>query len=69
MTGPTRNELEQQLDTLVEDSQTSELEVSIVNELVIERERAEREGREILGDANVPADEEYVRVPMERGRS
>ena len=69
MTGPSKRDLTRRVEALAEDHQTTELEVRIVDELVIERERAEREGREILGPANVPADGDYVRVPMERNAS
>lgn len=62
---PTLRELKRDVEQLGEDDPTADLEVTITRELVIERERADREGRDILGEADVPADGEYVRVAIE----
>ena len=59
---PTLRELKRDVEQLGEDDPTADLEVTITRKLVIERERAEREGRTILGVADTPGDVEHVRV-------
>ena len=59
---PTLRELERDVEQLAEDDRTPTRETSITRELVMSRERAEREGREILGPADVAADGDFVRV-------
>lgn len=49
------------LEADVDDPDDS-LDVVINRYLVISRERAEREGREILGEVDTPGDTEHVRV-------
>lgn len=45
------------------------LDIEINRYLVISRERAEREGREILGEADTPGEREHVRVVPSRSLS
>lgn len=71
---PTRREIEMAIETLTRDrgGEDDELTVVITDSLVIPRSQAEDEEREILGPAETPTDEEYVRVQVptrDRGRT
>ena len=62
-------DIEKALSALEEDVDTApELEVVIRDSLVMSRERAEREGREILGPSEEAAREGFVKVPVETKR-
>lgn len=54
--------LERRIESLEDDRPEKSLTVKINRELVVTRERAEREGRTILGEADTPGDTEHVRV-------
>ena len=59
-----KRELERRVDGL-EGMPEGTIAVTINRERILSRERAEREGFEILGPADTPGDEEDVRVPYE----
>lgn len=58
----TRRALRRRLEKLEESGGTVDVETSITRALIMTRERAEREGREILGPADVATDSDLVRV-------
>lgn len=62
MTWKSKRELERDVEQLAEDDRTPTREMSITRALVLKRSRAEREGREILGPADVPTAGDFVRV-------
>ena len=62
MTRKSKRELERDVEQLAEDGRTPTREMSITRELVMSRERAECEGREILGSEDVAVDGDFVRV-------
>ena len=65
MTRRSKRELERDVEQLAEDDRTPTRETSITRELVLSHKRAEREGREILGPADVAAAGDFVRVNPE----
>lgn len=61
-------DIERRLEQLEDDSDPDpalDRETSITRALVVRRERAERESREILGPADVTADGDFVKVNPE----
>ncbi|ADJ16958.1 hypothetical protein [Halalkalicoccus jeotgali] len=58
----TRRSLEDRVDSLESGRSGGSLGIEFNHVLVMSRERAEREGREILGVADTPGDAEHVRV-------
>ncbi len=58
--------IERRLEQLEDDDHEPDLETSITRVLVMSRKRAEREGREILGPADVATDGDFVRVSPDR---
>lgn len=61
MTRRSKRELERDVEQLAEDGRTPTHETLITRTLVMSRERTEREGREILGPADVAAGD-FVQV-------
>lgn len=62
MTRRSKREIERDVEQLAEDDRTPTRETSITRALVMLRKRAEREGREILGPADVVADSDFVKI-------